>query len=119
MGVSSLSGKQVSGLFRDPQVIGRTKDGLNLKFHTVYKRQMNDYKGAAPMVDAFRAPRPCFATVALMMSGSARGLAERISSRHPVKSNRKTPISHDIMLYRQRHQRVRHQHSRNRHHRAQ
>ena len=66
--------------------------------------QMSDYKGAALMLDAL----PC-ATALLGDKGydadwfraalAARGIAACI----PSKANRKVPIPHDTVLYRQRH----------------
>ena len=66
--------------------------------------QMSDYKGAALMIDALPPARELLADKGydadwFRQALTLRGRAACI----PSKSNRKMPIAHDRVLYRQRH----------------
>ena len=66
--------------------------------------QMSDYKGAALMIDALPRAKALLADRGydadwFRAALDARGIAACI----PSKANRKVPIPHDTVLYRQRH----------------
>jgi transposase len=66
--------------------------------------QMSDYKGAALMFDALPSAKQLLADKGYDADWFRRSLAERgITAFIPSKSNRKKPIQHDRILYRQRH----------------
>lgn len=66
--------------------------------------RMSDYKGAALMIDALPPTRQKLADKGYDADWFRRALAERgITACIPSKSNRKTPIEYDRVLYRQRH----------------
>ncbi|MCM8732576.1 IS5 family transposase [Hephaestia sp. GCM10023244] len=102
------------GLF--PRRIGRTKGGLNSKLHAVCdgkgrplvmllsEGQMSDYKGAALMLDALPRAKALLGDRGYDADWFRKALAERnITACIPSKRNRKVPIPHDAVLYRQRH----------------
>ncbi|HJS12961.1 IS5 family transposase [Sphingopyxis sp.] len=102
------------GLF--PRRIGRTKGGLNSKLHAVCdgqgrplvmllsEGQMSDYKGAALMIDALPKAKALLADRGYDADWFRAALTERgIAPCIPSKVNRKVPIPHDTVLYRQRH----------------
>ncbi|MBU0776426.1 MAG: IS5 family transposase [Alphaproteobacteria bacterium] len=102
------------GLF--PRRIGRTKGGLNSKLHAVCdgkgrplvmllsEGQMSDYKGAALMIDALPQAKAMLGDRGYDADWFRAALAERgITACIPSKTNRKIPIPHDTVLYRQRH----------------
>ncbi|MBX9662558.1 IS5 family transposase [Novosphingobium sp.] len=102
------------GLF--PRRIGRTKGGLNSKLHAVCddkgrplimllsEGQMSDYKGAALMIDALPRAKALLADRGYDADWFRAALTERgITPCIPSKANRKVPIPHDTVLYRQRH----------------
>ncbi|MDE2112072.1 MAG: IS5 family transposase [Alphaproteobacteria bacterium] len=102
------------GLF--PRRIGRTKGGLNSKLHAVCdglgrpqvmllsEGQMSDYKGAALMLEALPPAKELLGDRGYAANWFRDGLAERgIAACIPSKANRKIPIPHDRVLYRQRH----------------
>ena len=99
-----------------PRRIGRTKGGLNSKLHAVcdgYGRplvmllsegQMSDYKGAALMLPAMPKAKQLLADKGYDADWLRAALAKRrIAACIPSKSNRKTAIPHDAVLYKQRH----------------
>ena len=59
--------------------------------------EMSDYKGAELMIDAL----PNAKTLLGDKGNDADWLQDRCL--HPVKTNRKVPIPHNVTLYRQRH----------------
>ena len=66
--------------------------------------QMSDYKGAALMIDALPQARELLGDKGYDADWLRQSLAERgIEACIPSRSNRKTPIEHDRVLYRQRH----------------
>jgi transposase len=66
--------------------------------------QMSDYKGAALMLDALPPAQQLLGDKGYDADWLRRALAARgITACIPSKSNRKTPIKHDLVLYRQRH----------------
>lgn len=66
--------------------------------------QMSDYKGAALMIDAFPKAKVLLADRGYDADWFRHALAERgIAACIPSKTNRKVPIAHDTVLYRQRH----------------
>ncbi len=66
--------------------------------------QMSDYKGAALMLDALPPAKELLGDRGYDANGFRDGLAERgITACIPSKANRKIPIPHDRVLYRQRH----------------
>ena len=66
--------------------------------------QMSDYKGAALMIDVLPPARQLLADKGYDANWFRRALAERgITACIPSKSNRKEPVQHDRILYRQRH----------------
>src|SRR3546814_286964 len=99
-----------------PRRIGRTKGGLNSKLHAVCdgkgrplvmllsEGQMSDYKGAALMLDALPRAKALLGDRGYDADWFRKALAERgITACIPSKRNRKAPIPHDALLYRQRH----------------
>ncbi len=67
--------------------------------------QASDYKGAALLTDGLPAARSLIADRGYDANWFRDALAERgITPCIPPKSNRKSNIAHDRMLYRQRHQ---------------
>jgi transposase len=65
---------------------------------------MSDYKGAALMLDALPPARQLLGDKGYDADWFRQALAARgITACIPSKSNRKTPIEHDRVLYRQRH----------------
>ncbi|MFB9979905.1 IS5 family transposase [Mesorhizobium kowhaii] len=102
------------GLF--PRRIGRTKGGLNSKLHAVCdgkgrplimllsEGQMSDYRGAALMIGALPRAKALLGDRGYDAEWLRAALAERgITACIPSKINRKVPIPHDTVLYRQRH----------------
>ena len=66
--------------------------------------QMSDYKGAALIIDALPPARELLGDKGYDADWLRQALAERgIKACIPSGSNRKTPIEHDRVLYRQRH----------------
>lgn len=66
--------------------------------------QMSDFKGAALLLDALPRARTLLADRGYDADWFREALAERgIAACIPSKANRKTPIPHDPVLYRQRH----------------
>jgi transposase len=66
--------------------------------------QMSDFKGAALMLAAFPKAKELLADKGYDAGWFREALAERkIIACIPSRSNRKTPIPHDTVLYRQRH----------------
>lgn len=66
--------------------------------------QMSDYKGAALMLDALPRAKALLGDRGYDADWFRKALAERdIAACIPSKKNRKVPIPHDAMLYRQRH----------------
>ena len=66
--------------------------------------QMSDYKGAALMLDALLRAKALLGDRGYDADWFRKALAERnITAYIPSKRNRKVPIPHDAMLYRQRH----------------
>ena len=66
--------------------------------------QMSDYKGAALMLGALPPARTMLGDRGYDADWFRKALAERgIEPCIPSKANRKTPITHDRTLYRQRH----------------
>ena len=66
--------------------------------------QMSDYKGAALMIDAFPQASTLLADRGYDADWFRAALAERdITACIPSKINRKVAITHDAVLYRQRH----------------
>lgn len=66
--------------------------------------QMSDYKGAALMIDALPPAKQLLGDKGYDAAWFRQALAARsISACIPSKSNRKKPIEHDRVLYRQRH----------------
>jgi transposase len=66
--------------------------------------QMSDYKGAALMLDALPPAKAMLGDQGYDADWFRAALAERgIAACIPSKINRKVPISHDTVLYRQRH----------------
>ncbi|NWK96261.1 IS5 family transposase [Sphingobium lactosutens] len=99
-----------------PRRIGHTKVGLNSKLHAVCdgkgrplvmllsEGQMSDYKGAALMLDALPRAKTLLGDRGYDADWFRKALAERgVTACIPSKRNRKVPIPHDAMLYRQRH----------------
>ena len=68
------------------------------------ERQMSDYKGAALMIDALPRAKALLADRGYDADWFRTALTERgITPCIPSKVNRKVPIPHDTVLYRQRH----------------
>jgi transposase len=66
--------------------------------------QMSDYKGAALMIDALPRAKAMLGDRGYDADWFRAALAERgITACIPSKTNRKVPIPHDTVLYRQRH----------------
>jgi len=66
--------------------------------------QMSDYKGAALMLDALPGAKTLLGDRGYDADWFRKALAERnIAACIPSKKNRKVPIPHDAVLYRQRH----------------
>jgi transposase len=66
--------------------------------------QMSDYKGAALMLNALPHAKELLGDKGYDADWFRQALAERgITACIPSKSNRKAPIEHDRILYRQRH----------------
>ena len=66
--------------------------------------QMNDYKGAALMLDALPPAKALLGDRGYDADWFRKALAERnIAACIPSKRNREVPIPHDAILYRQRH----------------
>jgi transposase len=66
--------------------------------------QMSDYKGAALMIDALPQAKALLGDRGYDANWFRTALADRdISACIPSKKNRKAPIPHDAVLYRQRH----------------
>jgi transposase len=66
--------------------------------------QMSDYKGAALMIEALPPATQLLGDKGYDADWFRMALAERgIAACIPSKSNRKKPIEHDRVLYRQRH----------------
>ena len=66
--------------------------------------QMSDYKGAALMLPALPRARELLADKGYDADWFREALANRkIAACIPSKSNRKAPIPHDAVLYKQRH----------------
>ena len=66
--------------------------------------QMSDYKGAALMLDALPPAKALLGDRGYDAGWFRNALAARgITPCIPSKANRKIPIAHDRMLYRQRH----------------
>jgi transposase len=66
--------------------------------------QMSDYKGAALMLNALPRAKELLGDKGYDSDWFRLALAERgITACIPSKSNRKAPIEHDRILYRQRH----------------
>ena len=66
--------------------------------------QMSDYKGAALMLKAFPQAKALLADKGYDADWFRDALAEReIIACIPSKANRKVPIPHDAVLYKQRH----------------
>ena len=66
--------------------------------------QMSDYKGAALMLDALPPAKTMLGDRGYVADWFRDALAARgITACIPSKINRKTPIPHDAILYRQRH----------------
>ena len=66
--------------------------------------QMSDYKGAALMLDALPKAKSLLGDRGYDATWFRNALAERgIVACIPSKANRKIPIDHDRLLYRQRH----------------
>ena len=99
-----------------PRRIGRTKGGLNSKLHAVCdgqgrplimllsEGQMSDYKGAALMIDALPSAQAMLGDRGYDADWFRNALiAKGIEPCIPSKDNRKIPIPHDRILYRQRH----------------
>jgi len=99
-----------------PRRIGRTKGGLNSKLHAVCdghgrplvmllsEGQMSDYKGAALMLPAMPKAKQLLADKGYDADWFRAALAKRrIAACIPSKSNRKTAIPYDAVLYKQRH----------------
>jgi IS5 family transposase len=62
--------------------------------------QMSDYKGAALMIDALPQAKELLGDKGYDADWLRQALAERgIAACIPSKSNRKTPIEHDRLLY--------------------
>jgi transposase len=89
---------------------------LNSKLHAVCdgkgrplimllsERQMSDYKGAALMIDAFPKAKALLTDKGYDADWFRAALEQRgITPCIPSKANRKVPIPHDTVLYRQRH----------------
>ena len=94
----------------------RTKGGLNSKLHAVCdghgrplimllsEGQMSDYKGAALILVALPKAKELLGDKGYDAAWFRQALAERgVTPCIPSKSNRKAPIEHDPILYRQRH----------------
>jgi transposase len=65
---------------------------------------MSDYKGAALMIDALPSAKQLLGDKGYDADWFRQALAVRgITACIPSKSNRKKPIEHDRILYRQRH----------------
>ena len=99
-----------------PRCIGRTRGGLNSKLHAVCdgqgwplvmlltEGQTSDYKGAALMLDALPKAKALLGDRGYDADRFRNALiAKGISPCIPSKRNRKLPIPHDAVLYRQRH----------------
>ena len=66
--------------------------------------QMSDYKGAALMLNALPHAKELLGDKGYDADWFRQALAQRgITACIPSKSNRKAPIEHDRILYRQRH----------------
>jgi transposase len=66
--------------------------------------QMSNYKGAALMIDAFPKAKALLANRGYDADWFRTALEQRgITACIPSKTNRKVPIPHDTVLYRQRH----------------
>ena len=66
--------------------------------------QMSDYKGAALMLDALPPAKALLGDRGYDADWFRKALAERnIAACIPSKKNRKAPIPHNAVLYRQRH----------------
>lgn len=66
--------------------------------------QMSDYKGAALMIDALPPAQQLLADKGYDADWFRQALAARgVAACIPSRSNRKTTIEHDRILYRQRH----------------
>ena len=66
--------------------------------------QMSDYKGAALMIGALPQAKELLGDKGYDADWLRQALVERgIKACIPSRSNRKTPIEHDRVLYRQRH----------------
>lgn len=66
--------------------------------------QMSDYKGAALMIEAFPKAEALLADRGYDADWFRAALEQRgIAACIPSKTNRKVPIPHDAVLYRQRH----------------
>jgi transposase len=98
-----------------PRRIGRTKGGLNSKLHAVCdgagrplvmllsEGQMSDFKGAALVLSALPKAKELLADKGYDADWFRETLVQRkIAPCIPSKSNRKVPIPHDAVLYRQR-----------------
>lgn len=99
-----------------PRRIGRTKGGLNSKLHAVCDSQgrplimllsevqMSDFRGAALMLKALPKAKAMLADKGYEADWFRKALADRrITACIPSKANRKVPIPHDVVLYKQRH----------------
>lgn len=68
------------------------------------KGQMSDYKGAALMIDALPSAKAMLGDRGYDADWFRTALAQRsMIACIPSKANRKVPIPHDTVLYRQRH----------------
>ena len=96
--------------------IGRTKGGLNSKLHAVCNGegrlillllspgQMSDYKGAAQFLDALPNARELLADRGYDADWFRTALLEKgITACIPPRKTRKTPVTYDKDLYKQRH----------------
>ena len=99
-----------------PRRIARPKGGLNSKLHAVCdgkgrplvmllsEGQMSDYKGAALMIHALPRAKALLADRGYDADWFCAAPIERGTTPCiPSRSNRKSPIPHDTVLYRQRH----------------
>ncbi|HEX9448262.1 MAG TPA: IS5 family transposase [Dongiaceae bacterium] len=95
--------------------IGRTKGGLNSKLHAVCdvqgrplimllsEGQMSDYRSAALMLQALPNAKELLADKGYDADWFRDALADRkITACIPSRANRKVPIPHDPVLYKQR-----------------
>jgi transposase len=66
--------------------------------------QMSDYRGAALMLKALPKAKAMLADKGYDADWFRKALADRrITACIPSKANRKVPIPHDVVLYKQRH----------------